>query len=263
MREIDTEIFIESMLADAVWNEASNRVEYVSRGTIVAGVVNHHALAADLIASFFARLRTSRPELRRIVIVAPDHYSVGRDEMSTTLRPYRVGAEVVSIDTDAARNLIRDGVATEEDGALFEREHGIGALVPFIVRAYPDVQIVPVVFRGSVSKERLQSLTKALKKMWDDQTVIVISADMSHYLTSSKALGNDTTTLRSLETKDVGIASFTDDFIDSGKSVAALFAAMSDSHPDASFIPFDHAISSDYGADPGYTTSYITGVWEE
>jgi poly-gamma-glutamate synthesis protein (capsule biosynthesis protein) len=261
-REIDTDPFIESALVDSDWSKASAHAERVD-GRIIAGVVNHHALASDLIASFFARLRASRSELRRIVIIAPDHFSAGRDEVSTSIRPYRVESKTVFVDTDAVRGLIRDGFAMEEDGTLFEREHGIGAIIPFVSRAYPDAKIVPIVFRGTASQDRMQKLSDALKSLWDDQTVVIISADMSHYLTDEQALQNDETTLRSLKTKNVDIASLSDDYLDSGKSVASLFSAMASVYPDVIFTLFDHAISSDYGADPSNTTSYITGVWEE
>lgn len=263
LRSIEAESFVDTATADLLWSRALRDVTSTNDGKIVAGIVNHHALAGDKIASFFARLRISRPELRRIVIIAPDHFSAGRDEVSTSLRPYHVGSATVSVDEDTVHRLVLGGVASEEEGSLFEREHGIGALAPFVVRAYPEVKIVPIVFRGSVSRERMSELSRALVSLWDEETVIVISADMSHYLVSSQALENDKTTLRLLETKDVDIASSTDDYLDSGKSVATLFTAMASVHPRATFTLFDHAISSDYGADPSNATSYMTGGWEE
>jgi AmmeMemoRadiSam system protein B len=260
LREIDTSVFIEDERVNTVWISASSSARAI-KGKTIAGIVNHHALAADLIASFFANLRVSRPDLHRIVVISPDHYKVGRDEVSTHTRPYRAGSSLVRIDKETVDHLVKTGVATEEDGVLFEREHGIGALAPFIARAYPDANIVPIAFRGDLSSEHSKRLAESLKELWDEKTILIISADMSHYLAEDVALKNDETTLWLLKAKDEAIASSTDDFIDSGKSVATLFAAMNEVYPNAVFVPFAHSISSRYGGDPSYTTSYFTGVW--
>lgn len=260
--DIETDFFIEDKRASSAWSSASAMVEPLEE-RVVAGVVNHHTLALDLIASFFAQLQASGQTVRRIIVICPDHFKAGRDEISTHSRSYRVGSKELSIDTEAVRRLVSEGVAMEENGEMFVREHGIGALAPFIARAYPDVRIVPIAFRGDLSKARMKRLSDALKELWDDETMVVISADMSHYLGREEALRNDEVTDRLLQEKDPAIALSTDAFIDSGKSVSILFSTMNERYPRAEFIRFKHAISSDYGGDPSFTTSYITGVWRE
>lgn len=259
---IDAKIFVPIAQADRAWSSAVRTyASSTSRQHAVAGIVNHHALAADLIANFFVRLRVSRPDIKRFVIIAPDHFAGGRGDVSTHRRPYQTDAGLVRIDEDAVRTALLHPLVTEERGILFEREHGVGALVPFVSRAYPDAAVVPLVFSGKMSKDHISALAEVIEELWDEKTFILISADMSHYLSEEEAFAHDVQTLEWLKQKDSMIAQATDAFIDSGKSVAALFVAMQKIHPETTFERFDHSVSSAYGADPLNATSYMTGVW--
>ncbi len=262
-KPIATDFFIDTNDVDRFWSKSESETQPIVTGIPVAGVVNHHTLAADLIADFFVRLQTSRPDIKRFVIISPDHFNAGQGYISTHTRPYEVGTSTVSMDKDGVRTLLDSGLVTKENGLLFEQEHGVGALIPFLTKAYPDALIIPVAYRGDLPKDVLPSFSEALRDLWDEETVIILSADMSHYLTTEQALERDEDTEVWLRTKDETIASATDDNIDSGKSTAAVFMAMHDLHPQATFNMFDHAISSDYGGEDTYTTSYITGVWIE
>jgi len=259
---INTSVFIESTQADRAWSSATKAyASSVSHRYPVAGIVNHHALAADLLANFFVRLRASRPDIERFVIIAPDHFMGGRGDVSTHRRPYQTDTGLVRIDEDAVQTVLSNPLVTEERGVLFEREHGIGAIVPFVSRAYPEARIVSLAFSGKMSKDRVSALAKVIEGLWDEKTFVLISADMSHYLSEREAFAHDVDTLHWLKEKDIAIAQATDAFIDSGKSVAALFVAMQTLHPKTTFELFDHSVSSAYGADPLDATSYMTGVW--
>lgn len=261
IRPISTEAFLDTDRADEVWMDVTSETLPKSSGTPVAGVVNHHTLADDLIARFFAGLKASRPDVKRFVIISPDHFNAGRGYVSTHVRPYDTGVGEIAVDKDAVQLIIESGLAVEESGVLFEREHGIGALIPFLARAYPEVTIVLMTIRGDTPKDMIPDLTAAMEELWDERTVIILSADMSHYLTTSEALKNDVQTLRWLEDGNQTIAGASDDYIDNGKAASAIFAVMEKLHSGAKFTLFDHDISSSYGGDPTFTTSYITGVW--
>lgn len=111
------------------------------KGQPIAGVVNHHILANDLIARFFKTLRAVRPDIETIIILSPDHFSQGRG-LSTHELTYVTLAGDVAVNKPWVLELEKIGVWDGTDSRAFENEHGIGALAPFIAREFPGVKIV-------------------------------------------------------------------------------------------------------------------------
>lgn len=230
-------------------------------GTIVAGVVNHHVLAADVLERFAKGLRAARPDAKRIIILSPDHFHAGRSAVSTHLRPYQTPLGRVEVDRKAIAYLAQHGVVID-NGPMFEQEHGVGALIPFLHRSFADMRIVPVAIRGETDDATLVSLARTLEPLLDRQTVVVVSADMSHYLPEDVALKNDVQTLKWLQTLDAkAFDAATDDFVDNGSSFVALSHMFEQRDQKPTFTLFDHTISSRYAGSRDDTTSYLTGVW--
>jgi len=232
------------------------------QGKAIAGVVNHHLLAPDLVARFWKSLKAARPDINRIIILSPDHFSAGRGEISVTDRPYATPFGPMETDETFVKSVLDQGATTLEDGSMFEYEHGVGALVPFAKREFPDAQIVPIAMRNSLNGSSAIEFGKSLARMADDKTVLVVSSDMSHYLTETQAFKNDETTLKQLE--DLKTDFFrrgSDDFLDNRVGMLALSGFLQEKKIQPSFQLMDHSISSRYGGSPAYTTSYITGFW--
>jgi AmmeMemoRadiSam system protein B len=229
-------------------------------GRPIAGVVNHHVLASDLLTRFFRSIRAAHPNLRRIIILAPDHFQRGTDAISINTFTYASEGRVLSLDATSTQSVLVFGSPASR--ALIEGEHGIGALIPFLSREYADMEIVSVAIRADVPRERIRTFGASLAPLLNDQTMIVVSSDMSHYLSEREALKNDVKTegwLRDLNRPAMETA--TDDFTDNGPSFVALFSLFEALNIQPGFQKIDHTISSQYGGDPSYTTSYITGVW--
>jgi len=261
-KPIDTSRFVDAKRFASVW-PAADSLPKVS-GKAAAGVVNHHVLAADLIAKLFSALRASSPGIRRFIVISPDHFKAGRGPVSTHDRPYATPAGEVLSDAAAVDRLASSGFATLEDGAMFENEHGVGALAPFIKHEFPDAEIVPLAMDGTMDRAQAQNLGRELAIISDDSTVVIISSDMSHYLPQDTALKNDETTLKKLgELDEKFFATAKDDYIDNGVAMVMLSAYFEANNIKPTFQLIDHSISSRYGGDKSYTTSYITGVWTE
>jgi poly-gamma-glutamate synthesis protein (capsule biosynthesis protein) len=262
LRSIDTDAFLDPIRARSSW--MGMQTPPVPRGRVIAGVVNHHVLATDLLARFFHTLKVARPDATRFIIISPDHYSAGRSEISTHGRPYRVGSQLILIDTTSTRVFIDLHLAAEEDGTMYEREHGVGALVPFLAHEFPDAMIVPFSIRGVSDRTNDASFGRSLAHIVDAHTVIIISSDMSHYLDERMALRNDVSTLAWLTDLDAGHLSVAnDDFLDNGASMVALFSLFDALDMKPTFHLLDHSISSAYGGPSNNTTSYINGLWTE
>ncbi|MFH1078331.1 MAG: AmmeMemoRadiSam system protein B [Patescibacteria group bacterium] len=232
-------------------------------GRPVAGVVNHHALAFDLIGRFFATLKASRSDLRRIVILAPDHYRAGADSVTVGDVSYLSRGTVIASDAEAVDALTSEHLASLGERSAFEREHGVAALIPALARSFPDATVLPILIRGDVPRERMDALGGHLADLAaDDRTFVIVSSDMSHELTEAEALRNDMQTTRHLSALDrEWFASVSDAFTDSGPAFVALSALFGATETTSVFGVVDHAVSSAYNRDRTRVTSYLTGFW--
>ncbi|MCR4256573.1 MAG: AmmeMemoRadiSam system protein B [Candidatus Uhrbacteria bacterium] len=228
-------------------------------GAFRAGIVNHHVLASDLLAGFFRVLKRCRPDLSRFIILSPDHNLAAQSTAVTHRLPYRAGGRDIASDAEAVARLVETVPFVREQSALFEREHGVGALVPFLADAFPDAALVPVVLRqSSTAAERERLAVWLADESNDPATFIVVSADMSHYLSEQRAKSKDQFTKRALETGDEAFFQTTkDDFTDNGKSIAIVLEAL----PKTKWTPLGESISSAYTGSSLFTTTYLVGFW--
>ena len=225
-----------------------------------AGIVNHHALAADLLAQSARTLKTCRPDIETLVIIAPDHFYRGAQALSTAAPRYRTDTALVQTNQSLQADFLATvpNVGWQEE--VFAKEHGIAALVPFYAHEFSDITIMPITVKGRVNESEAQALTEWLQKtLKRPKTFVLVSADMSHYLSKEQALANDKITLRALTDGDTEFfASASDDFIDSGVQVSIMLKALEKTR----WQLLGQKISTDYTNDRNNTTTYIVGFWE-
>lgn len=225
-----------------------------------AGIVNHHALASDLLAQSARLLKTCRPDLETLVIIAPDHFYRGTHALTTANVTYRADSLTVTTDEHLQNELLAALPTIGQQSDVFKKEHGIAALVPFYAHELNGVQIVPITVKGHVSETEAKALTDWLEKtLKRPKTFVLISADMSHYLSKEQALANDKKTLQALSQNDAAFfADASDDFTDSGVQLSLMIKALGKT----AWHTINHKISTDYTNDRSNTTSYIMGFWE-
>ncbi|MCC6563569.1 AmmeMemoRadiSam system protein B [Candidatus Uhrbacteria bacterium] len=225
-----------------------------------AGIVNHHALASDLLAAFFRTLQRCRPDIKTVIILSPDHFGQSSADVVSHRLPYRVSGSEIMVDEQALKRLGSTVASYREDAAPFAREHGIGALLPFLAGSSPDVRIVPVIIRSQMDEASRAEVSAWLKNEWKNPaTFVVISSDMSHYLAEDIAWAKQAETDQALSTSDRDFfATAKDDHTDNGESIAAVLQALGKTK----WTLLRESISSDYAGSPGFTTTYAIGFWD-
>ena len=165
--------------------------------------VSHHLLAADLIARAFREVGPDR--IDKVVVLFPDHFKKTRLPFATTRRDFEtVFGRVRTRRSDAEALLALTDLV--EDSRLFARDHGIGAVLPFIRHYLPDAEIVPVAVSIGSRREEWDRLAERLAAMVDAGTLIVQSTDFSHYLPPAEAARRDQETLNVLAAGDLDAA---------------------------------------------------------
>jgi poly-gamma-glutamate synthesis protein (capsule biosynthesis protein) len=163
-------------------------------------IIPHHLLVAPLIAEGFSRLKGHRYD--RIVILSPDHFWRSKSPFSVPNRDFQTCLGPACIDRKAIEKLLENPSVKVSN--LFSHEHGIQALLPFIVRYFPDTPLVPVVLRPSAGKDFWEPLAQTLDPVITSQTLIVQSTDFSHYLPFPEAKKRDQESLRIIALNEPG-----------------------------------------------------------
>jgi len=230
-------------------------------GAAVTGLtLPHHRVASDLIAAgMLTAAGGSRPE--RIVMLTPDHFKRSTRAFATTARDFDTVLGRVPADRKAAAALLQSPLVA--DSLLFEREHGLGELLPYVARLFPGVPVLPVAVRIGATRAQWDAMVELLKPWVTARTLIIQSTDFSHYLPRKQAVRRDQQMLNVIAAGDLDAMARArqPDHIDSRGSqyIQMRLQAL---HFGATPIVFGNYNSADRGATGDHdTTSYVAQVY--
>ena len=150
-----------------------------------AGTVSHHLLADALLNRWFAEL-AQRRSVEVFFILSPSHWGLSTLTYSLTDGSWRVPAGRVESDVAKVTGIARTlGVALES--SVFEGEHGVSTLMPYIARYFPRAKVVAMAYRGEppLDQPMASRLAQALAPAFDAEgkrrNFLLISADFAHH----------------------------------------------------------------------------------
>lgn len=163
-------------------------------GYIYSGITAAHA---------YARINSSTGNIKRVVLLGPAHrvYTHGLALSSATHFETPLGQ--IEIDQEAA-DLIRDLPQVITSDESHAQEHSLEVHLPFLQYLLDDFRLLPLVV-GDASP---QEVMEVLETFWGDQdTLIIISSDLSHfhdYETACELDKNTTRLIESLQYEAIG-----------------------------------------------------------
>ncbi len=170
-------------------------------GDIRAIIVPHagHVYSGQVAAYAFKEV-ADKP-FKKIIIISPSHYA-GFDGMSVYNKGlFETPLGLIRIDEVLANKIMEKSKRFIFYPASHKKEHAIEVELPFLQRIYKDFTIVPITM-GSPVLEDAQVLQDALYDVMDEDTLLVISVDLSHYHPYNKAVKLDTSGISSIESLD-------------------------------------------------------------
>ncbi len=220
----------------------------------------HHRVATDLIATgMVTAARGPAPE--RIVLLTPDHFKRSPRPFATTTRDFDTVLGRVPTDRRAAEALLRS--AEVAPSVRFEREHGVGELLPYLARLFPGVPVLPVAVAIHSTRAQWERLIGQLQPWITPRTLVVQSTDFSHYLPREQAVRRDQQMLNVLAAGDLAAMAraLQPAQIDSRGSMYLQLRLQQQAFGAAPIV-FGNYNSADNGATPDdNTTSYVAQVY--
>jgi AmmeMemoRadiSam system protein B/AmmeMemoRadiSam system protein A len=149
----------------------------------------------------YARLKKYGDKIKRVVLVGPSHRVAFDGIAASGHEAFITPLGRVPVNKSLVREIAKDGVVKVFEGA-HEREHSIEVQLPFLQKTLGKFSILPLVY-GRVAPETLARELKPFLGRKD--TIIIFSADLSHYLDYDSARRLDGRTADMISQKTAGI----------------------------------------------------------
>ena len=194
-------------------------------GNVRGCIVPHHLVAKDLIHEVFQN--TSKNKYKTVVLIGPDHESINKGKIFTTLSNWQTPTGILETDGEITKKLLKNSFVIESNDKL-TMEHSTSSIIPFINYYMKDVKVITLVLTKQVRLEDVEILTNALYENLNmEETLFIASIDFSHYLNLQNAEKMDSISMEAIQNKDIDkIMSFTNDNLDSPISVVAMLKIM-------------------------------------
>ena len=183
---------VEGLLASAFSPGASGG-PFPPKALIVphAGFVYSGPIAARA----YARLAPFKNTVRRVVLLGPAHRYALRGLATHGATVFRTPLGPVPLDSEGidAALALPHVVALDQ---AHEGEHSLEVHLPFLQVVLGDFQLVPLL----VGDARPEEVAEVLEVLWGGaETLIVVSSDLSHFLSYDRAVESDEATARAIE----------------------------------------------------------------
>jgi len=142
----------------------------------------------------YASLEAGAASLRRVVLLGPSHRTWFRGLAIPSVKAFDTPLGAIPLEQAALEELrgLPEVVVSDEPHAL---EHSLEVQLPFIQQLAPKAAIVPIVAGQAMPAE----VDAVLDMLWGaDETLIVVSSDLSHYNSYATAQICDAATARAI-----------------------------------------------------------------
>lgn len=180
-RELQAEV--ETLLAQA-------RVFLPESQAIPKAIVVPHAgylYSGPVAACAYASLGSGAARIRRVILLGPGHRIPLRGLVASGAAGFETPLGVVPLDT-AALAAIRHLPQVSINDLAHAQEHALEVQLPFLQCVLDDFSLLPLVVGAATPGE----VAQVLDALWGgDETLIVVSSDLSHYLPYEQAQAED------------------------------------------------------------------------
>jgi MEMO1 family protein len=137
-----------------------------------------YVYSGPIAGSAFAAVSASAQRITRVVLLGPSHFVPFHGLALDSAAEFATPMGRIGIDDDAVSSL-RAFPQVTVLGAAHRREHCLEVELPFLQRILDQFTLIPLVV-GESSPEEAGAV---LEKLWGgEETLVVVSSDLSHYL---------------------------------------------------------------------------------
>ncbi len=150
--------------------------------------------SGPIAASIYALIAPARTRIKRVVVLGPTHRVAIHGIALPGVNAFATPLGNIAIDAGAVKQLMAlpyVGVSAE----AHLQEHSLEVHLPFLQKVINEFTLVPL----AVGRATAQQVASVIDMLWGgEETLIVISSDMSHYLPYAEAQATDNATAEAI-----------------------------------------------------------------
>ena len=151
--------------------------------------------SGPIAASAYARLLPVRDRIKRVILLGPSHRVPLLGLATSSAEHFITPLGSVELDRDAIQTISSLAQVHKMDAA-HAMEHSLEVHLPFLQMILSDFKLVPLVVGDATADQ----VDEVLEKLWGgEETLIVISSDLSHYHDYQTARKMDSRTSKAIE----------------------------------------------------------------
>jgi len=176
--------------------------EYLSQAPTVAGpvpkalIVPHagYIYSGAIAGAAYSQVAHLRRRIRRIVLIGPSHRVYLHGMAVPSAEGFQSPLGMVPVDRELKARVLEHEHIVESD-APHANEHSLEVQLPFLQTLFDDFTLLPLAL-GSASPP---AVAAALADVWgDEETLVLVSSDLSHYLPYDEARAVDDETIAAI-----------------------------------------------------------------
>jgi AmmeMemoRadiSam system protein B len=153
--------------------------------------------SGPIAANAYATLAPWAGQIHRVVVLAPSHRVPFVGLAASSADAFQTPLGNIPVDREAVTGLLDDPAVQVLDAA-FAQEHALEVQLPFLQTVLSDFTLVPLI----VGEADAEAVSRVIEALWQPDTLIVVSSDLSHYLDYDSCRQRDQATSRAIEDMD-------------------------------------------------------------
>ena len=169
---------------------------------IKALIVPHAGYAYSGQVAAHAYKQIAGKEYKKVIILAPSHHIGFRGASIPDYTHFETPMGEVKV-SSVAGLLKKESTLIQSIDLIEEKEHSLEIQLPFLQKVLgAGFELIPIVV-GDISESDRTTLAELLTKHLDDETLLVISTDLSHYYPYDTAVLMDTECIETITDLDI------------------------------------------------------------
>ncbi|GAB4359972.1 MAG: AmmeMemoRadiSam system protein B [Methylohalobius crimeensis] len=170
------------------------------RGPIPKAIVAPHAgyvYSGPVAASAYRLLTPAKNTISRVILAGPAHHVPFRGLAIPSVDTFLSPLGRVPVDRPSVAKISELPFVKRHDGP-HEPEHSLEVHLPFLQKILGEFTVIPILVGDATGEE----VATVLEQLWEKDTLIVISSDLSHYHDYPTAKHLDAATSKAIEHLD-------------------------------------------------------------
>ena len=140
-----------------------------------------------------ASLVLRKNQFSKVILIGPDHFIGIQNGAIGDVAAYQTPLGRIDLHADTAK-LRRQPLLFQPLPVSMDNEHSLEVILPFLQTYLGGFQLLPIL----VGRTDVGAFAEALSPLIDDNTLLVVSSDLSHYLGYSDAVAVDRETINGI-----------------------------------------------------------------